>query len=428
MRILPALLLALVLPTAAAGQTYVIEGGNVWDDEGFSVRDVYISDGEFVETRPAAVDSVIDARGAYVVPPFGDWHTHNFDGGGVRAADSAYIARGIFFSQDLVNDPLGRERNRAYLERRSTVDVAFANGALTSEYGHPIEGYERMALNIGWPSNDEERARVRESRIMENRRYYIIDSPSDVEDRVAALAATGPDVAKLVLWGAEEYGEAPNYPVENLGLDPALLPEIVEALRAEGLRPVAHIDSEFDMRVALDAGIRSFAHAPLYSYGNDGSIDADAPRLSAELLDDVRARDDVVVSPTLYRTFANLRYLPESRRPDPAEFDILRDVHRRLLLDLDAAEVSLVLGADFPGVDALDEALYWGELDAFSDAELLRMLIETAPRIFPDRRLGRITPGHEAHLLILEGDPTEEIERVEGIRARIKSGLLLPSA
>ena len=93
----------------------------------------------------------------YITPAFGDFHTHVFDSEFAVPVDSSYRSKGIFFSQDLVNDPVGRERNSEFLERPKTVDVSFANGAVTSNYGHPLESYERMALGIGWPRNQAQR-------------------------------------------------------------------------------------------------------------------------------------------------------------------------------------------------------------------------------------------------------------------------------
>ncbi len=58
-----------------------IEGGLWFDGQEFAPGTVYVEDGIFVERLSAEPDSVIDLAGGYVLPPFGDGHTHMLDGG-----------------------------------------------------------------------------------------------------------------------------------------------------------------------------------------------------------------------------------------------------------------------------------------------------------------------------------------------------------
>lgn len=193
------LLMSFIVANHAFSQVYVIERGLVWNGEEFVQKSIFISDGVFIAQRPASADTIINAHGTYIIPPFGDFHTHVFDSEFAQPVDSIYRSRGIFFAQELVNNPGGRTQNLEYLNRPETVDVAFANGAITSNYGHPIESYERMALGINWPRTQAQRDTIRESRLMEGQTYYIVDDTSDIQPKLNQLASTEPDIAKLIL-------------------------------------------------------------------------------------------------------------------------------------------------------------------------------------------------------------------------------------
>jgi len=411
----------LLFAFTAQAQSYRVDNANVWTGEGFARRTVHVVHGRFAEAGPAWVDSVIDARGKYLVPPFGDYHTHNFDiPTMVEAIDSAFRAQGIFYAQDLANDPIARAENSAYLQQSHTVDVASANGLLTSDYGHPIEGYERMALGIGWPRNDEQRRRVRESRLREGRTYHIVDSLQDVEPAMLRLMASQPDIVKVVLYHSEGYAAGERIE-ENKGLRPQVL-DSIQRIAARYERPIiAHIESIADLRTALGKGIRAFAHAPLYAYGNDGRISPDYPRLPDDAFADA-AGEEVIVNPTLLRTLANVRYLPEDRRPDESGLEIIKDFHRDLLRSLDQQGVRLVLGADSPRQTAMDEVLYYHDLGVFSNERLLQMLIDSGVAIFPNRRIGKIAAGYEASFLLLAENPLENFEAVQVLDAAMKQG------
>ena len=93
---------------------------------------------------------------------------------------------------------------------------------------------------------------------------------------------------------------------------------------------------------------------------------------------------------------------------------------------LHAAGVPLAIGCDTYSSTALDEALNLRKLRVFSDEDLLRLWVETAPRsIFPHRAIGRLAPGYEASFLVLAGDPTQDFNQLQAIRTRVKQGVVL---
>ena len=399
----------------------MIENGRVWTGSNFEERIIYISQGRFVDQEPDWIDVTIDAQEKFLVPPFGDYHTHIFDGEYAQVADSIFLSKGIFFSQDLVNDPVGRKRNESFLKRSETVDIAFANGCLTSDFGHPIEGYERMALGINWPRTDGQRDSIRNSRLMEGRTYHIVNRASDLPEVMNRLLSSQPNLIKVILWNSIEYTESADFPVANKGLDPSLIPAILEYGNRYNLPVVAHVHTEDDFRIAMDKGLRYFAHAPLYGYGVNGQVSADYPRLSGETRD-LLEQKEVVVNPTLYRTFKNIQFLPDARKLTEEQQRWIKDFHRQLLTDLKDSGAAIVAGADSPGLDGVDEVIYYQHLGVFSPSELLKMLIQTSTYIFPDRKIGRIAEGYEANLLLLDKNPLENIENATSIKLHIKGG------
>lgn len=57
---------------------------------------------------------------------------------------------------------------------------------------------------------------------------------------------------------------------------------------------------------------------------------------------------------------------------------------------------------------------------------LLKMWSETTPRtIFPNRKIGALSDGHEASFLALEGNPVADLNNVRKIKWRFKQGVLL---
>lgn len=156
------IILALLCSKTQA-QNLHIKSGNVWNGYAFENKDVYISNGLIIDQRPKVIDSVIQAKGQYILPAFGDYHTHNFTYDNVDVMDSIFMSQGIFYAQNLANDPVGRLQNAKYLDREKTLDVKFANGIITSSEGHPVEGYERMALNYGWRLSKEQRETLAKS-------------------------------------------------------------------------------------------------------------------------------------------------------------------------------------------------------------------------------------------------------------------------
>lgn len=65
-----------------AQTSFEYRNGRWFDGEAFIAKTLYSTNGFLTEVRPEALDSTFDFRGNFVVPAFGDAHTHLFDGAG----------------------------------------------------------------------------------------------------------------------------------------------------------------------------------------------------------------------------------------------------------------------------------------------------------------------------------------------------------
>lgn len=421
MRLLLLLSLTFFFGFNGYSQSYLFKNGKVWEQEAFVKKDFYVLDATFSFKKPTKIDSIIDLNGQFIIPPFGDFHTHLFDGDYSKANDTTFLNLGIFYAQDLVNDPAGSKKMRPYFAQTKTVDVAYANGCLTSNYGHPIAGYERQVLKLGWRLNAAQKKQLAESRTYQDRTYYIIDHLADVQSNMDKLMGTQPDVIKIILYNSQEYQDSDTFPSYNLGLDPKVLPAIMKMAQESDKRVIAHVESEYDIRVAMEAGIQHFAHTPYYSYANSGAITDNPPLLSDSTLK-LMQQHKVEICPTLGRTFINLTYLPKQYQPDSVVMDAIKIFHTNTLKQLKEYQIQLLAGADMNGSNAVDEILYYDQLAVFTPEELLQMLIYSGKAIFPDRKIGAIKEGFEASFLLLDANPGLDIKNIQQIKLRMKQG------
>ena len=112
---------------------------------------------------------------------------------------------------------------------------------------------------------------------------------------------------------------------------------------------------------------------------------------------------------------------PDSLRRRQADALFTRNL--RLLHD---AGVHLAVGSDAYRDDSVNEVTYLATLGVFTPLELLRMWSEATPRaIFPARRVGCLTDGCEASLLVLAADPSVDFANTKRIALRMKDGRLM---
>jgi imidazolonepropionase-like amidohydrolase len=413
--------------STSSERTVVYENGHVWDGGGFVNRPLVVRDGQFVDA-PTEADTTVDLNGGYVIPPFGDAHTHNLGAGGISIRmEEMYLRQGIFYAADLTNPHSAITRELDYLDpprsirehfgREQTLDVAYTLGGLTATGSHPAPIMERIYgddVDSTWSLAGDA--------------YWFLDTRADVREKWPRYIAQGPDLVKVYLMdvgrkldaGDAERGDRAGC---GFGLCPEELRAVVQRAHKAGKRVSAHVNTAADVRLALEAGVDELAHLPL---GNDGiSVEDSAPyRLRNSTIQRIGEKNMVVV-PTALLMVEDVETFPA---------DTLREeiaLQRRQVRALHKAGAHLALSGHNWRTTALREATYFHTHEFFDARTLLRLWTTTTSQaIFPDRQIGRLTPGYEASFLVLPKNPIEDFGAVREVRRRIKQGhrLALPQS
>lgn len=374
---------------------YRFDGGLWFDGQTFVPRVVYSVDGVFRSKHEGKVDEAFDLRGKFIIPPFAEAHTHEFqEGMDWRAQVRAYLARGVFYAKNTNGVERLTAPVRAQLNTPASVDVVFANGGLTSSGGHPVQVYSFLAERGMLPGMTKE--------MMSGQAYFVVDGERDLAAVWPRVRAGRPDFIKAYLEHSEEYARRKADPkfYGRRGLDPALLPSIVKRAHADGLRVAVHVNTAADFRAAVASGADEVAHLPLEELTESDAREA--------------ARRNVVVQTTTV-----------SHRPT-AHVKDLDALYRHNLTLLRRAGVTLAVGTDDLSRSVFEEVDNLRRLAVFDPLALLKIWTEDTPRtIFPRRNIGLLKDGYEASFLALDGNPLELFAHVKRVGFRFKQGHLL---
>jgi imidazolonepropionase-like amidohydrolase len=409
------LIATLVVAVAASSQgvspsrVVAYEHGRWFNGSAFDNRTMYVEGGTFV-SRPSRVDSVVDLAGGYVVPPFGEAHNHNIEPSArVDNVLRRYLQAGVFYVQNPNSLPHARRELTGKINRPDSGDVIFANGGLTGPGGHPVEIMRaNIRRGMATPADGE------------GGFYYSVADRSALDRAWPALLATRPDIVKISLLYSEEYAARladPNTAGWR-GLDPVLVTDIVRRRRDAKPRIAAHVESAADFHVAVEAGVDQVAHIP----GFRGDQNTALPSLSRYQIREEDARTAARKRIIVVTTLAGLAKYAD-QRGDAALRRAADQLNVANLSLLQRNGVRIAVGSDEYDDTSVGEGVYLSTLGVLDSAALLRSWSETTPlAIFPNRRLGRLTPGYEASFLVLAGDPLMDFTHVTRIRLAVKQG------
>lgn len=376
-----ALALALVAPLPGQAGSVRFENGRWWDGRGFVAGARVVEDGRFASGPGGDPDAVIDLHGGWVVPPLADAHTH-------AAADTPnppgeivdLAAAGILYFKNPNSTLAGVARGRAALEEGGVpLRALFSGSGFTSPGGHPSQIYESAGASDGW---------------------LAVTSPESLAKAWDRLLAVHPDFVKVYLEGAEDHARVADDPAfrGKRGLDPSLLPGVMERARAAGLPVSAHVRSAEDFRIAVRAGVNEINHLPLEEITEDDAAAC--------------ARAGIRVVTTVL-----------SHRPVHGVEDVSA-LHSVNVGRLEAAGVELALGTDNGTVDVVDELLAVERLGVLPPGRLVELATTASIRacVPPgEEGAGELGPGSEATFLVLDADPGEDLgafRRIRSVRVR----------
>jgi Amidohydrolase family len=401
--ILPFLLM-LLTSNISSSENYKFINGHWFDGNKFQDRVFYTVEGTFAGNAPPKIDKEIDLQGGYVIPPFGDAHNHYISGPfKIDEILHQYLTDGIFYGKNPASIARDTAQIKDKINKPGSVDIVFANGAITASGGHPVKLYEQYLNKVKKPGPDG---------TFENLAYYIIDDEKDLETKWPMIMAGKPDFIKSHLLYTEEFEKRRDDPKYYglIGQDPKVLALVVQKAHENQLRLSCHIETAQDFRNALAAGVDEINHMPGY-YPDENpdwySITADDAKRAAN--------QGVFVVTTTYVT------VHEMKNPD--EIKRAQEIQRQNLRLLHDAGVKIAIGPDVHGVTSVAEAMNLYGLKVFDNLTLLKMWCETTVEaIFPKRKIGKLADGYEASFIVLGANPIKNFEAVKNIKLRFKQG------
>jgi len=368
-------------------------------------------------TEPAGA-TVIDAAGKSLLPGLWDMHVHAGDDDGLF-----HLAAGVTTVRDLANDTDELLARRARFESGTLLGPRLILGGFMDGPG-PFAGPTKV----------------------------LVSTPAEVRAAIDKYASLGYEQIKI-------YSS----------IKPELVPVIVEAAHAKGMRVSGHIPAHMTAEQAVRAGFDEIQHANMLFLNFLGdTLDTRTPlRFTAvgrhaALLD--LAADSVqrfvrllrergvVLDPTL-NVFENL-FVARKGVIDPGYAAIADrlppQVRRGLLsggLPVDSATdqrykqsfgamlrlVKLMHDAGItivPGTDAFAGFALHRELELYAEAgippaEVLRMATIVPARVMKrERELGSIAPGKLADVVLIDGNPAERIGDIRRPVLVVKDGVM----
>ncbi|TNJ35298.1 amidohydrolase family protein [Arenimonas terrae] len=389
------------------------------DPTRFVIRDVRVFDGEtFVERATVRVrNGLIEAVGADVAAPAGwevvegggrtllpgliDAHVHTW---GEARRDA--LRFGVTTQLDMFSDHRQlavAKAERADLSRGDQADLWSAGTLATAEGGHGTQ------FGLAVPT---------------------LATPAEAPAWVAARQAEGSDFIKIVREDLHVYTDARRLPT----LDAATSAAVISAAHAAGLRAVVHASAQDAARESLRDGADGLVHVfqdqpadedvvalakargafvvptltVIAGFSGERSALADDPRLAAWL----SAGQRETLAGRMHEGAANPVMLANA-------VESVRRLH--------AAGVVVLAGTDAPNPNTAHGVSLHEEIARLADAGLgveaaLAAATSAPARAFGLADRGRIAPGLRADLVLVEGDPRQDIRATRAIATIWKNG------
>jgi imidazolonepropionase-like amidohydrolase len=385
-----AFLFCWLVPSIGFTQDLLITNARIHDGTGRTVErgSLLARDGRIVSVSEGAIEAPelmrIDAGGMTIVPGLIDTHTHLLIYSFARSPEALEAWTEAIMPR-LLQEILAA--GVTTVSNNGDFFPAIADVRARLESGDPIGPRMLTAGPIFGAPDGHPAATVcqgdafcRESVAVE------VTDPDIARSGVRELADAGVNAIKAVY-------HQPGLP----GLDDAVLQAIADEAEAQGLPFVVHELSFTSMITAAELGADRFAHTP-----HEDVVD---PERARQLLGDA----EIPISTTLAGV---------SRRLKPANLKALRD-----------SGVNLALGTDVPvflGYGNILSRELLAPNEIFSEEQVLAMATRNAAAYLGlDAEIGTLEPGKQADIVLVDGDPLEDISSLTNIVAVIQRGRLV---
>lgn len=413
------LIVCISIKLALAAQVKSIHfiNGQWFDGKEFVANDFYSVNGLLTKNAPSSVDTVVDLKQQYIIPPFGEAHNHSPETEqDLDVFIERYLADGIFYIKNPNSIPFATNKIKSKINHVRSVDVLYANGGLTAKGGHPTVLYNYMLGTTykkalpGWTTKS-----------FEGEAYYLINSKEELDKKWPFILSQKPGFIKFYLLYSEEYEQRKDDTLFNgkKGIDPKLAKLITKKAHAAGLKVSAHAETPSDLEVALAAGVDEINHLPGYQIRWRDGYTEKYYKLTAKIVRTMK-RKGVHVDPTYSLLQTEIKPMSHQQR------EVQMNVQKENLLLLKKYRIPVTVGCDSYNLTAQTEIEYLRKLNIYSNLELLKMWCEVTPAaIFPNRKITNLQEGYEASFLILSKNPLENFEYAYNISLRVKQGVIL---
>jgi imidazolonepropionase-like amidohydrolase len=405
--------LALLSPALAAAE----------HAEPFLVRDVRLFDGHRVtehrsvlvaggviraiggpDIRPRGA-RVIDGAGKTLLPGIIDAHVHVPH---VNTEDSLKQSARLGVTTDI--DMFTDQPTLKVIKRIERADAAGMADVRTAGVGVSAPGGEATLMEASVPT---------------------VSSPSDVDAFVAARVREGSDFIKIILEDNSEFGGAAK-PMPNIS--EATLRAAIKAAHRHGKRVFVHVQTEHYARMAINAGADGLAHlfvgstvSPDFGRYAAAHHAVVIPTLTTEYLRCGRSNGAAVASdkrlmPQTFPAFTAMLSQPQGTS------GLSCDGTDRAVKELRDAGVPILAGTDSPvpgstyGASTLDELALLVKA-GLSPVQALIAGTSAPAKAFGLTDRGEIEEGKRADLVLVNGNPTRNIDSVKNIDAVWKKGI-----
>lgn len=396
-----------------------ISGARVFDGtDALGVATVTVEGGVVTAVHPGSGDAHgddVDGRGMTLLPGLIDAHVH-LRGAGNLGQD---LRHGVTTVLDMFSAP---PQFTAVLRGRAATRTDEADLRSSGLMAGAVDGWPAVMLPpdpSGW-------------------RMPGLAGPQDAEQFVADRVREGSDYLKVFVENSAD--------VHRPTLSPETVSAVCAAARAHGLLTVAHAPTRWAFRTAREAGADVLTHVPL-----DGPLDdpddADlaglvvCPTLTMmRALTDTWSTTDLLADPRLLagldpEVVRALRagdrgHLPTSSAPGASYTHAAENLAR-----LAGAGATVLAGTDANDVPGHAAAVVHGaslhlELELLVRAgmtarDVLRAATSVPADVFGLADRGRIAPGRRADLLLVAGDPLEDVTATRDVRGVWRAGVRL---
>lgn len=400
-------------PVSAAVQeagSLLIQNVRVFDgDRAISKADVLIDRGRILAVRrglrsPSA--KKVDGTGRTLLPGLIDSHVHGFPGAAGDAMRFGVTTEVEMFSMAGKEGLAAHKRQRGSYERTATADIWSSGVGVT-----PPQGVIAKSAPAG--------------------AFPTLANDASAEAFVVARASEGSDHVKIFYDDGSWNGTRP---ARYERYTPEQLERIIAAAHRKKLKAVVHTGGLTESRTAIEKGADGLAHVfrgpadqsfarlakrkgafviPTFSAIAGASAAGDGTRIARD------PRMAAWLSPSQKETLA---FRSKTTEEPKVLQDALATVAR-----LHAAGVTILAGTDAPNPGTAHGAAMPIELSylvrsGLTPIEALKAATSAPAKAWGMGDRGKIAPGYRADLLLVDGDPTQDIGAIKNITAVWKNG------